>query len=46
LKLLLEGGGWALFRPSGTEPLARIYVEASEQKESDRLVAACEALLK
>ncbi|HZR45823.1 MAG TPA: phosphoglucomutase/phosphomannomutase family protein [Candidatus Manganitrophaceae bacterium] len=46
LKLLFEGGGWALFRPSGTEPLARIYVEASEQNESDRLVAACEALLK
>ena len=46
LKLLLEGGGWVLFRPSGTEPLARIYVEAPEQKESDRLVAACEALLK
>jgi alpha-D-glucose phosphate-specific phosphoglucomutase len=46
LKLLLEGGGWVLLRPSGTEPLARIYVESAEQKESDRLIATCEALLK
>ena len=45
LKLLLEGGGWVLVRPSGTEPLARIYVESAEQKESDRLIAACEDLL-
>ncbi|HEY5600266.1 MAG TPA: hypothetical protein VIK48_06195, partial [Candidatus Manganitrophaceae bacterium] len=28
VKLLLEGGGWVLARPSGTEPVARIYAEA------------------
>lgn len=33
LKFMLESQGWILFRPSGTEPMVRIYVEAdSEQK--------------
>ncbi|OPZ71431.1 MAG: phosphoglucomutase [Firmicutes bacterium ADurb.Bin456] len=29
VKLLLEGGAWVLIRPSGTEPVFRIYVEAA-----------------
>lgn len=28
VKLLLEGGGWVLFRKSGTEPVVRVYAEA------------------
>jgi phosphoglucomutase len=28
-KVLLEGGGWLLFRKSGTEPVVRLYGEAS-----------------
>ncbi|MCD4783988.1 MAG: phosphoglucomutase/phosphomannomutase family protein [Candidatus Eremiobacteraeota bacterium] len=28
MKLYLEDGSWILFRPSGTEPLVRIYFEA------------------
>lgn len=28
LKMVLEDGSWVLIRPSGTEPLFRIYVEA------------------
>jgi len=28
VKLHLQGGAWLLFRPSGTEPLLRIYCEA------------------
>ncbi len=31
VKLLLDGGAWLLIRPSGTEPLVRIYCEAESQ---------------
>jgi alpha-D-glucose phosphate-specific phosphoglucomutase len=30
LKLHLDGGAWVLVRPSGTEPVARLYVEARD----------------
>jgi phosphoglucomutase len=30
LKLDLDGGAWVLVRPSGTEPVARLYVEAPD----------------
>jgi alpha-D-glucose phosphate-specific phosphoglucomutase len=30
LKLLLDGGAWVLVRASGTEPVARLYVEAPD----------------
>lgn len=29
IKLVLENGSWVLVRPSGTEPLLRVYLEAS-----------------
>jgi phosphomannomutase len=29
LKLILEDGAWVLFRLSGTEPVCRMYCEAS-----------------
>jgi phosphomannomutase len=32
LKLLLADDSWCLIRPSGTEPLFRIYVEAKDRK--------------
>ncbi len=32
------GDGWLMFRPSGTEPVLRIYAEASSQDRADRLV--------
>jgi phosphoglucosamine mutase len=45
----LEGRGRVLIRPSGTEPLIRVMVEAPDQAECDevtaRLVAAVEAEL-
>ena len=31
-------GGWLMFRPSGTEPVLRIYSEAGSQEEADALV--------
>ena len=32
-------GGWLLFRPSGTEPVLRVYSEAATQEAADALVA-------
>ena len=32
-------GGWLLFRPSGTEPVLRVYSEADSQDAADALVA-------
>ena len=37
-KLLFAGNRWILFRPSGTEPVVRIYAESSDEKETDRLL--------
>ena len=39
IKMVLEDGSWLLFRPSGTEPLVRIYVEADSQNLLDILEA-------
>jgi phosphomannomutase len=37
LKLHLDGGAWVLVRPSGTEPVARLYVEAPDASTLDAL---------
>jgi phosphomannomutase len=37
LQLIFGDGAWILMRPSGTEPLARIYTESSTPAESQRL---------
>lgn len=39
-KLYLEDGSWALFRPSGTEPIVRSYFEANSRKALMELIAA------
>ena len=39
-KLILGDGRWILFRPSGTEPVVRIYAESPEARETDRLLEA------
>jgi phosphomannomutase len=39
-KLLLGDGRWILFRPSGTEPVVRIYAESPDKMETDRLLNA------
>jgi phosphoglucomutase len=43
LKLILEGDAWVLMRPSGTEPLIRIYSEAARPAESKKLADAARA---
>jgi phosphoglucomutase len=37
LKLVLEDGAWVLMRPSGTEPVVRIYTEAATLAASQKL---------
>lgn len=44
-KYLLEDDSWVCFRPSGTEPVVRFYLEASSQEGLERLRQAGEAML-
>lgn len=37
IKCLLEGGGWLMARASGTEPMARVYFEATSEKKLDAI---------
>jgi phosphoglucomutase len=37
LKLIFDDGSWVLMRPSGTEPVARIYTEASKLAAAEKL---------
>jgi phosphomannomutase len=39
-KFLFENGDWLLIRPSGTEPVLRLYSEAGSTAEVERLLAA------
>ncbi|MGC7879539.1 phosphoglucomutase/phosphomannomutase family protein, partial [Desulforudis sp. 1190] len=36
-KLLFDDGAWVLIRPSGTEPVFRIYAEAGSPEELARI---------
>ncbi len=40
LKLHFADESWILFRPSGTEPLLRVYAEAADPARLDRLLSA------
>ena len=44
-KFLLEDGSWVLVRPSGTEPLLRVYMEAGSEERLDALRTAVEGLV-
>ncbi len=46
VKLLLEDDAWVMMRPSGTEPLVRVYAEAETTDEVDALLNAAEAVVK
>jgi alpha-D-glucose phosphate-specific phosphoglucomutase len=45
VKLLLEGDTWLLARPSGTEPIIRIYLEAPDAATLGELHKAADALV-
>ncbi len=44
-KLLLEDGSWFLVRPSGTEPVVRLYLDAHSEAQIEELTTAARALL-
>ena len=43
LKLIFENGEWLLMRPSGTEPVVRVYTEAATAAASEKLAEAARA---
>ncbi|MGH9691846.1 MAG: phosphoglucomutase/phosphomannomutase family protein [Candidatus Acidiferrales bacterium] len=43
LKLVFDDGSWVLMRPSGTEPLVRIYSEAATPAASEKLAQEARA---
>jgi phosphomannomutase len=44
VKLIFEDESWLLFRQSGTEPVLRIYAEATTKAKCDELLAAGQSL--
>ena len=42
----LEGRGRVLVRPSGTEPLVRVMVEAPDEREADEVCARLVAVVR
>ena len=45
IKLIFEDGSWILVRESGTEPVARVYIEAPSSSELDALAKAGRELI-
>jgi phosphomannomutase len=45
-KFFIGDGSWLLVRFSGTEPLVRVYTEATSQAVADACLAAGEALVR
>jgi len=43
-KFIFENGDWLLIRPSGTEPVLRLYSESSSSEQVDRLLRAASVL--
>ena len=46
VKLVYEDDSWVLFRPSGTEPIFRIYAESSSPERVKQLIAEHKELVK
>ncbi|HEX4438733.1 MAG TPA: phosphoglucomutase/phosphomannomutase family protein [Thermoanaerobaculia bacterium] len=45
IKLIFEDGSWILIRESGTEPVARVYIEAKTEGDLDALARAGRELI-
>ncbi|HSB50689.1 MAG TPA: phosphoglucosamine mutase [Nitrosopumilaceae archaeon] len=39
IKIIIDEKNWIMIRPSGTEPIVRIYAEASSQKQLDNIMS-------
>lgn len=39
IKIIIDEKKWVMIRPSGTEPIIRIYAEASSQKQLDNIMS-------
>ncbi|NJL88621.1 MAG: phosphoglucomutase/phosphomannomutase family protein [Coleofasciculaceae cyanobacterium SM2_1_6] len=45
IKLYLEDGSWVLLRPSGTEPLMRVYLETNSPEQQAKIAQFMEQLV-
>ena len=45
VKLYFDNGAWLLVRPSGTEPLLRVYAEASSPELVQEILAGAESFI-
>lgn len=45
VKIILSNGSWVLVRPSGTEPLVRIYAESDQEERLGLIVDAIKSLV-
>ncbi|MBW4422635.1 MAG: phosphoglucomutase/phosphomannomutase family protein [Myxacorys californica WJT36-NPBG1] len=45
IKLYLEEGSWVLLRPSGTEPLIRVYIETNSPAKLDQISEYMERMI-
>ena len=46
IKMYMTNGAWLLVRPSGTEPLLRIYCEASSQATVEEVLSVAEKMIR
>jgi phosphomannomutase len=46
VKLYLADSSWILLRPSGTEPLMRVYMETNSLNQQNQMVAEMERLIR
>ncbi len=46
VKLICDDESWLMFRPSGTEPLVRVYVEAKSLSRAQKLIKYGESLIR
>ncbi len=45
IKLYLKDGSWVLLRPSGTEPLMRVYLETDSELKQQQIAQALEKMI-